>query len=195
MRHLSLSAVCSAAVLALGVSAASAGAGAWDEAIDGDLSNDRFNPNPFNLIPGSFLLSATTVAGDLDYISITLPAGATLDAIIVRAYDTPGDIMFIGVVPGPVMTVDPAAPDPGQLLGWTYFGDPAVPVGEDLLLPMSFGGQGFTPPLTAGTYSFWINQINGPTTFTLEFMVSGIPTPGAAGAMAIAGLAALRRRR
>lgn len=193
MRHLSLSAMCSAAVLALAASFASAD---WDEAIDGDLSGDRFNPNAFSLLPGSFLLSATTVDGDLDYISVTLSAGATLDAIMVRAYDTPGDIMFIGVVPGPVMTVDPAAPDPGLLLGWTYFGDPAVPVGEDLLLPMSFGGTGFTPPLGAGTYSFWINQINGPTTFTLEFVVSGIPTPGAASAMMLLGsLAATRRRR
>ncbi len=191
MCHLSLSAL----VVTLAASIASAGSGGWDEAINGDLSDDRFNPNAFSLVPGSFLLSATTVDGDLDYLSITLPAGAMLDAIFVRAFDTPGDIMFIGVVPGPVMTLDPAAPDPGLLLGWTYFGDPAVPVGEDLLLPMSFGGTGFTPPLGAGTYSFWINQINGPTNFTLEFVVSGIPTPGAASAMAIAGLAALRRRR
>lgn len=180
-------------VLALVPPPARAGGTFWDEAIDGDLSNDRFMPNTFTLAPGIHSLRATSGQGDREFLTITIPAGAELAAIILTEYSTPDDVMFVSVVAGPIMTVDPDSPDPAGLLGWTYIGEPAVPVGEDILLPMSFGGQGFTPPLGPGQYAFWMQQLNGPTAFGLDFVV--LPAPGAAAFGAIIAPWALRRRR
>lgn len=168
-----------------------------NEAVDGDLSNDRFNPTAFSLVPGSNTLAATSSDGDREFITLTLPAGMQLDLITLNAFDTKGDIMFMGFASGPVMPVDPDSPDPAGLLGWAYFGPPVVPLGGDILEPMTsgFGSQGFSIPLQAGVYTFWIQQLTGPTSYEVDFVVSVVPAPGAFGVIALAGISALRRRR
>jgi len=37
--------------------------------------------------------------------------------------------------------------------------------------------MGFVPPLPSGTYTFWAQQLNGPTTYQLDFVVAPEPVP------------------
>lgn len=171
----------------------------WDEAINGDLSNDRFNPTPFTLAAGTSSLIATsgqdqdTGEMDREFFSLTIPAGLVLSEVRLAAYESEDPIAFIGVVTGPVMSIDPDNPVIGDLYGWSLFGPAVLPVGSDYLPRIGSGGGaiGFTPPLTAGVYSWWSQQLAPTATYQWDFVVT--PEPGTCGLLLV-GLLALRRR-
>ncbi len=189
-----------AAAAALGlVRPADAGTPFWDEGVDGDLSNDRADPTgPLLLLLGSNLISGTTVAGDRDYVTLTVPVGLQLSQVIPTFFDG-DDLAFIGVEAGDEVTTDPTAGDPSALLGWTHFGPTEGNVGTNILDDMGMGGGaiGFTGPLPAGNYSFWIQETSGiAVNYTLDFIVSEIPAPAGIALLSLAGMIApLRRRR
>lgn len=167
----------------------------WNEAVDGDLSNDRLAPSAFVFDVGTHSLLATTGSGNLDYLSITVPAGMELASLTLVAYTGNDRTAFIAVQEGATFTEAPGAPDAGNLLGWAHFGTGPGNVGTDILDDMGTGpgAIGFTPPLGAGTYSFWLQQLGATVTYQLDFEV--VPAPSAAGLLALGGLALARRRR
>lgn len=167
----------------------------WNESVDGDLSDNRLNPTAVTLALGDNRLLGVVGPGDLDYLRITLPAGLFLSGIILEAYESVDQAAFIAVQEGTIFTETNLNPEVSNLLGYALFGPAWVPVGEDLLPEMAVapGAIGFTPPLTAANYTFWIQQTGDPTTYTMNFVV--IPTPGTIGLLAGAGLLAMRRRR
>lgn len=176
-----------------------AAAADYVEATAGDLSNLHGNPTPLTLSVGDNVIDGNHGAGDRDYIAITLPAGATLEAIIVEPGTTfAGTRSFIGVQAGPTMTVDPEDPDVTQLLGYAHFDFGSI--GNDILGEIGAGGGAitFTPPLgtrAERTYTFWIQETGGTVAhYRLTFRTqrsAAVPTFGAFGALGAAALAGL----
>ncbi len=161
-----------AAAVSVGVGASGVSAQVFhDEAVHGDLSDSGLAPNAYTLAAGTGSLKATTGEGDLDYLALTVPAGHELTAIMVASYQGLDPIGFIGVMTGPQFTEPPAAPNVANILGYAHFG-PGL-VGTDILDDMGIGpfAIGFTPPLPAGTYSFWLQQLGLVMTYQLDFVV------------------------
>ncbi len=157
------------------------------EPINGDLSNDRFAPTELTAGVGSNMVIGLTVTTggvtDLDYFTLFVPAGLSLDAMFLFNYDGAA-IAFVAIQQGEIFTEPPDFPNVGNLLGWTHFGaDPifGVPVIDDDLLPVmgaQFGVIGFIPPLPSGSYTFWVQETGAVTSsYAFDFIVSGTPEP------------------
>ena len=95
----------------------------------------------------------------------------------------------MGIQPGR-SSPDPDTVRPEDLLGWTLFGP--FQIGADLLLLMGMNGMTFTPPLPAGSYPFWVQQLDNYTEWTADFTVE-VPEPAAA--IGLAPLLLIRARR
>jgi hypothetical protein len=72
------------------------------------------------------------------------------------------------------VTVSTAATDVTGLLGWDHYGTDDI--GVNILPLMGTSGMsstGFTGPLPAGTYSFWVQEASaGTVPYGLEFTVA-----------------------
>ena len=171
------------------------------EGVNGDLSNNRFAPTPLLAMEGANTVTGRTVAVsmvvDLDYFTVTVPAGLQIDSLVLTSYSGDG-ASFIAMQAGTVFTEPPDTPVVTNLLGWLHFGDrdPGV-VGSNILplMAVQFGAIGFPMPLPSGSWTFWVQE-TGPTPadYTFTFNVSG--TPAGTGvpepaSLALAGLAAL----
>lgn len=179
---------------------ASAGPGfVYDEAVDGDLSDDWLSPTALPAFAQGLSVITMTVVdsnetfGDRDYFTITIPAGFQLNSLDLLLLDADGgdDIAFIGAQAGDQVTVDPLFPNPAPLLGFilTQQSDVGTDIQELLV------GEANTP-LGPGQYSFWVQQTGQDlTTLSLGFNVGIIPSPGTIGLAGLAAIGALRRRR
>jgi hypothetical protein len=160
-----------------------------DEGSNGDLSNNRLAPTALLPSVGTNSIIATSKFGDREYFSLTLPAGTRLTAINLVAFST-ADVAFIGVQSGATFTEDPSAPNVANILGYTHFGPDGGAV-DDILDDMGAGpgSIGFVPPLPSGTYTFWAQQLNGPTNYQLDFVVEpeAVPSMGPGGVLALTG--------
>ena len=172
----------------------------YNESISGDLSNSGLTPTSVTVSLGSNDLfgttgkNATTGTIDRDYFTFTVAQGMELTAITVlpgtQTLGTLGD-SFIGMESGPEVTVSTAATTAAGLLGWDHYdtGD----IGVNILPQMGtscLGSTGFTGPLPAGTYSFWVQEASvGTVPYGLEFTVA-TPEP-ASWTMLLTGMAAL----
>src|SRR5688572_28185140 len=74
-------------VLGLGWAGASSGASLYDESVHGDLSGDRLSTTARTLAPGTNAVLAASTPGDLEYLTLTVPAGFVLDRIVLAAFD------------------------------------------------------------------------------------------------------------
>ncbi len=177
---------CAAVPCAVWGLAGSVHAADWNEATNGDLSGFGLAPTVLNLGVGANAVRGTTgraVAGgpvDLDYFTVTVPAGHLLSQLNVLAGTSAlGDGSFIGLMSGATFTVSPTPATAAGLLGWTLFSENNI--GDDLLGFMStpnFGSAGFSPPLPAGSYSFWIQETAvGVSTYGLSLVVTAVPEP------------------
>lgn len=174
---------------------------AFDEARDGDASNDRFDPTlvglsgGLNAIRGFSGQSPTVDVHDLDYITITVPDGFQLSRFMLQNADVGGAFSFVGLQAGPIVTI-PAdwTSLETPLLGWSHFG--SADVGQDLLpfMAVSPGSVGFGGPLPSGTYALWIMELDTQL-HTYSFGLDITPVPGPSGiAVLVAGGALARGR-
>jgi hypothetical protein len=168
------------AVLAVFGSSGSLAATAWNESVQGDLSNDRLNPTAIAFTSGSNqMVGAAGNAGsgvDRDYFKITVAPGQELSSITPLVGTTvSGSVSFIAVQAGPQVTADPSGAGSQALLGWTHYGPGNI--NEDILPAIWLGG-----PLPAGTYAFWIQDTAGPVTYAFDFKITPIQLSNAADA-------------
>jgi hypothetical protein len=135
----------------------------WDEAVDGDLSNSKLAPTPLTLMGGGNLISGTVGPGaEDDLFTFTIPAGFVLDSITLLDYSSASNSSFLGVDLGG--TYDAAS----NTLAWGYKNFGSGEVGTDLLPAIASSNSNFSGPLTAGTYTFWIDEGTGPESYTLS---------------------------
>jgi hypothetical protein len=171
----------------------------YNESISGDLSNSGLTPTLLSISFGSNDVFGTTgksAAGviDRDYFTFTVPQGLELTAItVLPGTGTLGALgeSFIGIESGPQVTVSTAATDATGLLGWDHYGTEDIGVNILPLMGTSgLGSTGFSGPLPAGTYSFWVQEASvGTVPYGLEFTVA-TPEP-ASWTMLCTGMAAL----
>src|SRR5262245_3676669 len=84
----------------------------WNEGINGDLSGDRFSPTSLGVLgAGANTVTATSVLGDIEYMTFNVPQGMVLSSLILKAYSAPNTISFVAVQQGTVFTEDPNNPD------------------------------------------------------------------------------------
>ena len=200
--HPGLSVTLGLAVLAS--ASAHGGIIAFDEARDGDASDNRFAPTIVGLTAGVNTIrglsgqSPTPDVHDLDYITFTVPDGFRLDNFMLQSASVGGAFSFVGLQAGPIITI-PAdwTSVESPLLGWAHFG--SADVGLDLLPAMatSPGSVGFSGPLGAGTYALWIMELNTsePYTYSFGLGVTAVPAPAALALAAACSLLPRRRAR
>jgi hypothetical protein len=179
-------------LLFLAVSLAnSATAAVWDEASNGDISGDRAAPTTAAVALGDNVVKGATGRNDLDYLTITVPDGLTLDSIVLDDYTSLDQKGFMALQAGSVFTEPPGASEVKveNLLGYVLFGSGDAAKGHDLLPVMAAadGVIGFTTPLPAGPYTFWIQQTGLATTYAMNFRVT--PEPSALVLASVAGVA------
>jgi hypothetical protein len=193
-----LRAVCCSAFLAFAAQSLAANSVVWDESVTGDVSNDPTAPTQMNLVAGTNSFIATMPGADLDFFTVHVPAGAVLSAIYNPVYDSADQVSFIAIGPGTSMPAAVLNYDPTGLLGYTHFGPGVFDAGENLLTDLAiaqFGVPGFTPPLGAGAYSFWLQQESSVAEgYQLDFKVDAVPEPASAVLFLIGGIGAAFRR-
>jgi len=179
-----------AALVVLLISAADLSAATLNEAVNGDFSGNRAAPTPFNVAVGSNDLFATTQGGDLDIVTVNVPAGTVLNQLFLRSFTRAGfdGTAFVGLQSGSTFTVDPNIAGASSLLGWAHFSSGNV---NTNILPTIAGGSGaigFRPPLSTGPYTLFFQQLGTPVTYQFDFVVAPVPEPATL-ALAAAGLA------
>jgi len=154
----------------------------YDESVDGEITDDPTNPLSLALGNGSNIINGAVIAGDIDYVTVNVPEGYVLSEIELADYDSVDDLAFIGIQRGTVFTEPPVETNVANLLGFTLFGIDTE--GTDILpnIGSGEGAQGFTAPLEAGDYTFWIQQ-TGPDTVGYSFdlvtsLAGSAPAPG-----------------
>ena len=175
----------------------------YNESVSGDLSNSGLTPTlltvslGLNDLFGATGKNATTGIIDRDYFTFTVPQGEYLMAItVLPGTQTLGPLgdSFIGVESGTTLVNPSIAVDATGLLGWDHYGTNDIGVN---ILPLmgisSMNSTGFSGPLPAGTYSFWVQEASvGSVNYGLEFTVAPEPaswTMLLTGMVAIAGTA------
>jgi hypothetical protein len=171
---------------------------AWDENVNGDLSGIGTAPSVISLSPGSNqIVGATGDRGagvDIDDFTLTIPTGWQLSSLELLPITAPESAAFLGIQAGSRMTATTAS----GLLGWMHYA--AFDTGQNLLprIASNFGAIGFTVPLKAGTYSFWIQDYDpGPSPYGIDLSITAVPEPASTLTLlsGLAALAAFRRRR
>jgi hypothetical protein len=158
----------------------------YDEVLSGDLSNSGLSPTSLIVTTGANEVFGTTGTGangaDRDYFRFTVPNGLELTAIVVLpGTETGNQLSFFGVQSGSQVTVDPNAGSAAGLLGWTHYNAANGDIINDISIPF-LGSTGFTPPLGAGTYSFWIQELSQGAYnygFKFEIQPASAPVPDA----------------
>jgi len=159
----------------------------YDESLSGDLSNGSSVPTDLTASIGDNEVYGTTghPAGadvDADFFRFTVPAGSELSAVIELAGTEtagPGLKSFFGVVAGSDFGATIPS-TPGALLGYHLYGTGEI--GTDILPSIGTGpgATGFTGPLGAGTYAFWIQEgtPGSSVSYGFNFKISAVPDAG-----------------
>jgi hypothetical protein len=188
-------------------------AASWDEAVHGDLSNDRWAPSAWllegetlgsngkmghNILSGRTGRAAPVGEVDRDYVTLRVPAGFVWTELRVGQQTQVGGTSgaFIGLAGGTSMSTPADAASAEGLLGWHHYA--LADRGTDILPRMAVpqaGSSGFVAPLPAGDYTLWIQELApGSYAYRFNLVLSPVPEPGAVG-LALAAGAALRRAR
>lgn len=187
------------AVVTLSAIAGLAGSAAaidYNELVDGDLSNDRFAPTQLALDLGSNtvlmdVVNSNDVSGDLDYFTISVGAGQSIDSIVLTESSLPfggfDDNAFIGLAFDDFFDFDPDTLTGNGLVGFILTGGQ---VGGNILPALADNATSLGP----GDYTFWVQQTGDDVT-RIGLDINLVPAPGAAAVLSLAGLVAARRRR
>src|SRR4051794_39270585 len=161
------------ALLACGIAAHSNAATIYRESVSGDLSNLGTAPTVLPVSSGSNQIFGSTgraAATDRDYFTITVPTGLEINQILELGGTAVGDaVSFFGIQRGSQVTLPTNATTADGLLGWAHYGP--VSTDTDIMPTLSVASQGstgFTGPLGAGNYAFWIQDF-GAGTFSYAF--------------------------
>jgi Dockerin type I domain/GEVED domain/Bacterial Ig domain len=161
------------------------------------LSTDNDNPTDLgSLAHGSNIvrghINAAKTVGDVDVFTFAVPAGFQLDGLFVLEYQyvTPPSNpnernAFLGIDDTDSFPYDTNGLDINQnpnfdetlFIGGTVFGLDDLPsAGSGDILPRAgvITGSKFTPPLPAGTYTFFIQQTGPANTYALDLRVASI---------------------
>ena len=172
----------------------------YDEGVSGDLSGNRLTPTFLTATIGSNeIVGSMNRQIDIEYFTLVVQPGQQLNSLLVEELQSADLRSFIGVQNGTQFTVTASAAQPSDLLGYTHFGVAEGNIGTDILdnLGAGFGATGFTGSLQAGSYTFWLQDVDGAAGYRLDFQVAAVPEPGEY-AMMLAGLvvvASIGRRR
>jgi hypothetical protein len=157
------------------------------------FSSNGLSPTVLTFSAGSNQIFGSNGSGASsvrDYVTFTVPSGLFLTAINMLDTTPLGNIGFIGIEAGNQLTLPTNTTTAAGLLGWRHY----VPtdINADILPLMAApanGSSGFTPPLSPGAYTLWI-QDSSPGIFNYGFDVelSAVPEP-ATWSMALAALA------
>jgi len=179
----------------------------YNESANGDLSGNFQNPTSIALVPNASTAISGTIQGagngvsvDVDYFTVTVPAGQVLVALNVL----PGTVgagaigSFIAIYSGST-AVNPVSAASTDALGYYLYR--AADIGTDILDNMAtfnFNGTnpsiGFIPPLFPGAYTFWIQEgFNGTFPYNFDLVLNSVPEP-ATSLLMVAGLAIILRR-
>jgi hypothetical protein len=188
------------------INANSAFAASWNEAIQGELSSNPLAPSTLTLDLGSnSVIGSFNPQGvyDPDYLTVIVPTGTQLSGLLYGSNFVINDARsFIGVDIGTTVDLTPTPTSQFGLHGYAH-----IPIGSSVgtdFLPEignGFGSQGFTGPLAAGTYTFWMQETSGALgTYAWDFVINTAPVPEPETyAMLLAGLglmgATTRRRK
>ena len=159
----------------------------YDESVSGDLSNNQSAPTARTLAIGTnSIKGAVGGTESQDWVALTVPAGDVLSSLVLASYVSTDSQGFIGVQAGASFVG--STNSPSSYLGYAHFGTgatngslpPTNLVGTNLLPLMgdtsiASGAVGFTPPLSAGTYTFLIQQLGSATTYQFDFNVTPMP--------------------
>ncbi|MBV8036168.1 PEP-CTERM sorting domain-containing protein [Roseateles sp.] len=185
---------CIGAALLVAV-ASSQAAIVWDEAIQGDLSDNGLAPTVIAMAPGRNLVLGTMGdAGhgvDRDYFSFTVPAGHVLAELwLLPVTGVSGSASFFGIQAGPQLTVTPSGGGIEAFYGFNHYGGEQI--GSDILVAMVGADKA---PIPAGTWSVWLQETGGQVSYGLDFVItSAVPEPAAALCLGL-GLLGLACRR
>jgi len=165
----------------------------YSESINGDISGDRFNPTRISLgfgvigangLGGNNIISGSlgSIAGvpDRDYFTAIVPPGFVLNELRVGNQTTVGGQgSFIGVAAGSVMPVPANTGTAAGLLGWRVY--TLADRNTDILDNMAVAGNqatGFSAPLGAGEYTFWLQELaGGKFNYRFNLVVTPVPEP------------------
>jgi hypothetical protein len=181
--------------------AGSAFAFSYDEAVNGDLSGDRLNPSTLLAMPGVNGVAMSSTTGDRDYFTFSVPAGHQLTSIFHVSYVSNDNLSFIGLQIGSTFTEPPNGANPANLLGYYHFGVQSA--GTEIIDDLANSNlanppaQGFTAPLGAGPYTFWVQQTGVAASYSLEFVLTPVPEAPTTALLGLGGLltwVAARRR-
>ncbi|BCA56444.1 hypothetical protein W02_35840 [Nitrospira sp. KM1] len=152
----------------------------YDEVLHGDLSDNHLSPTAVGLSVGGNVIVGSTIHQplDRDFFSVTIGAGQVLNAIVLSSYTTTDDQSFFGLAIGNGFeNLGFTGVDSWALIGST----PGVSVGNNLLDFITSGlvGPGVLGPslLGPGVYSFWLQETEGSTTYSLDYQVAAVPLP------------------
>src|SRR5262245_4677995 len=87
----------------------------YNEGVDGDLSGNQAAPTSISLDPGSNMVTATSVSGDLEYFTMNIPSGFQLSAVTLVSYVSVDLLAFIGVQNGTTFTEPPTGTNVANL--------------------------------------------------------------------------------
>lgn len=147
----------------------------YDEDIDGDISDDRLAPTAIALSDGNNVISACQDGSprDIDYFTFNVPSGKILERIDITDYTTTptSNRAFIGIQAGNTFTEPASGTNVANLLGGLTYGENED--GTNILPEMGMlgGAMGFTPPLTTGDYTIWLNQTSTASCVTLDLII------------------------
>lgn len=202
--------------LALALPFSSVRAVDWDENIDGELSGIGNAPTSILFTTGSNLIEGTIsgfngTATDVDIWNFTIAAGYYLTGINLVSYTDNGFGAPLGTIYS-FMAIDDAltinTSDPSQHLSNGLWNEQSPDGGATTFTNLlailqagpAYGGTGFSGPLPAGDYTFWIQETaDGVGTldisYCIDFIVTPVPEPSGAALLGLTGLLMLRRRR
>src|SRR5262249_51115188 len=147
----------------------------YDEAVNGDFSNDGLAPSALTIGAGHNIVNGTTgnpgTGIDRDYFTFTVPISMQLTSLrLLQTTTVSGSVSFFGLQAGPQLTVTPTGGGVENLLGFAHYGQDMI--GTDLLPSLVFGIVGGLP---AGTYSAWVQETGGPVSYGFDFQVAPVP--------------------